>query len=95
MEDQGRVSRNNWWKSACPVSIIWCNREFGTLAEGQLGNTLIPSLDDLADSDVADEWFTAIGGGVKYVAIGECASVVYRDYVTSFGVICLVTARAI
>lgn len=60
-----------------------------------MGNTLIPSLDDLADSDVADEWFTAIGGGVKYVAIGECASVVYRDYVTSFGVICLVTARAI
>lgn len=47
----------------------------GLLAERELGNTLVPALDDLADTDGALEGRAAVARRVELGAVGEGADV--------------------
>jgi hypothetical protein len=42
------------------VSVIRGTDELGLLSQAELGNTLIPSLDDSADTDRGDERLTSV-----------------------------------
>jgi hypothetical protein len=51
-------------------------------ARGELGNALIPALDDLAEADLEDEGLAAVAGRIELLAgVGEGAGVMDGDLV--------------
>lgn len=63
------------------------------LANTELGNTLIPALDNTANTNFRHKGAAAIARAVEFGAVGEGSNVVHGNGVTRLGVILAVTGR--
>ena len=48
-------------------------------------HTLIPALDKLTNTDLADEWGSTVAGRIELLAAGQSASVVHGDGLARLG----------
>ena len=83
LEGERGVGRNDWRIASWAVGEVRWARERGLGTLVHLKEALIPSSNDLADTDGALEWLTTADGGIKNRAILERAMVV-RDNLGAF-----------
>jgi hypothetical protein len=72
--DDGRGVVVGWKSGGATIKLTGSGQD-GLLAERELGNTLIPALDDLADTDGALEGRAAVARRVELGAVGEGTNV--------------------
>jgi hypothetical protein len=84
-EAQDRIRWNDGWEATCSVSVVgrYCKDRF--LAEGELGNTFVPSFDDFADTDLCNERVIPISTGIKLLSVVKSPDIVNRDIIAAFG----------
>ena len=67
------------------VGIVWCACQLGTFTLAQLSYTLIPAFDDLALTELELERLAPVSAAIELLAVLQCAGVVHRDSLASFG----------
>lgn len=76
LEDEGGLGGNDGREAAGTVSKLVGDGETGLLANAELGNTLVPALDDSSDADLGLEGATAgLAGRVELAAVSEGSGV--------------------
>jgi len=79
LEDESGVWGDDTTGALGTVSHLWGDGEDGLASFFHLGNTLIPSLDDLTNTNLALEGGSAGDGAVENFSVCELASVVHGD----------------
>lgn len=62
------------------LSVVGSDVKASNLTERELGNTLVPALDDLAYTDGAGEGLAAVARRVELLAVLEGSDVLIRRY---------------
>lgn len=65
LEDEGRVARDDGREPTSAVAVVRGNGEDSLLAKAHLRDTLIPTLDDTASTDLGLEGFVPVDGAVE------------------------------
>jgi len=73
------------WKPTSPVCIISGHCKNSLLINGQLGNTLVPPLDHLANADLCNERTVPISARIEFLSVFEGTYIVNRDGITALG----------
>jgi len=81
-EYESRVGGNDVSDFSGSVTLARGNSELGFFAQGQLGNTVIPTLDHLTHTNSALEGLSAIIRAIELFAVGEGAEVVDPDFIS-------------
>lgn len=84
VKDQGGPAGDDPGGPAVAVAEIGRDRQLGALALGELGDALVPALDDLAHAQGEAEGLSAVAGGVELLAVSERARVVDDDGLVLF-----------
>ena len=79
IELKGGIWRDYTSSTSGTVGVIWRANQGGFLSLGKLSDTLVPSFDDLADTNLEVEWSTLLNGGVEDSAVLQ-SSVVMDCY---------------
>lgn len=82
LEHQSGVSRDQPSNFLVTVGVSWRTSQSGFLADAHLGDTLVPTPNDLSFSQDELEWFSTISGAVKLLAVEESANIVDGDFVS-------------
>lgn len=82
IEDQGGIRRNQTWETSVTVSLVAWDGQFASFADTQLRNGIVPSLDDLTDTNGTLERLTSVTGGVELLTRFQGSGVVDGDQVT-------------
>ena len=57
------------------VSVVWGADQVGLLAQRELGNTLVPALDDASDTNLGDKRRSTVTGRVELGSVLESSDV--------------------
>ena len=69
VEDEGGVGGDETRVASLSVAVVTADGEDGPLSKGHLGDTLVPTFDDLTNTDLGHEWLAAIPGGVELLVV--------------------------
>lgn len=86
VENQSGVGGDEAGEASLAVAVVAADGENGPLAERQLGDTLVPALDDLADTNGGLEGLASVSRRVKLLAVLKSADVVNGHGVSLLGV---------
>jgi len=78
-ELEGRIGGNNPGEATGAVREVGRAGQLGHLSLGHLGNSLIPSPDDISVANGEGERLAALPGGVKLGAVSQGANIVDID----------------
>ena len=76
VKDEGRHWWDETWETSVTVSHEGRNGESCLLTEGELSETLIPTLNDHTLTNSELEWLISIDGRVELLTVGESTGVV-------------------
>lgn len=79
LKGQVGVLRDDWWISASTIAIVGGDLQDSLLTKRHLWDTLIPTLNDLFNTDFGDEGLVAVAGGIELGSIGKSSDVVHGD----------------
>lgn len=82
-EKKSRVRRNDGRMTSGTITVVGSNGQKSLFTEGKLGNTFVPTSDDLTNTNGGAEGLTTITRRVKLLAIGKSSNVVHGDTVTA------------
>lgn len=84
-EVQDRIRWDDGWEATCSVPVVsrYCKDSF--LAEGKLGNTFVPSFDDLADTDLRNERLVPVSTRIELLSIYQSPNIVNLYCIAAFG----------
>jgi len=86
-KDKGSIGRDKTGEASGSISIVTSGGDLGNLTERDLGDTFIPTSDNLANTDSALERIGAVAGGIKLGAVQKGTNVVDGDTVSLLGVV--------
>ena len=76
---QGCIGRDHASGSVLSVGVLRGTDQEALLSFAHLGDSLVPTLDDLTGIQDELELFSSVSGGVELLAVGESAMVVDAD----------------
>jgi len=91
LEAQSGVWWDDWWKTASSVPEVRRHNKLGLFTKRKLGNTLVPTLDYLADTDLSDKGVSSISAGIELLSVGEGSYIMDRDGITTLGEGCAIS----
>jgi hypothetical protein len=86
VKDKSGVGGDEAGETSLAVAVVTGDGEHGSLAERELGDTLVPSSDDIADTNGGLEGLASISRRVKLLAVLQSAHVVDGDGISLLGV---------